>query len=396
MAGLDSISPLPNSHVRLASGPRYALSGAALLCALGLLWFFLPLHHFQLSIIGLGLGAVLLLASFGFAAGYRQAFIHKDMRGVLAQIAMIILATLLFAPDLANGQVSGAIAPIGVQVAVGAFLFGIGMQLGGACASGTLFSLGGGSIRMGLTLIFFCLGAFIGSLHLGWWGTLPSWGSHSLGQLMGWPAGVSVQILVLSGLAGLLWFWHRRTHAQTSWRQWLAPTPWRNAWAGPWPLLWGAIGLALFNYATLQTAGHPWSVTWAFTLWGAKIASLLGWDASTSGFWTSPFQARALAGPLWADTTSLMNLNLILGALLAALWSGRFHIKAHLTLRGVAAALIGGLLMGYGARLAYGCNIGALFSGMASTSLHAWLWLPCALFGTWLGIKLRPMFNLKN
>ena len=36
-------------------------------------------------------------------------------------------------------------------------------------------------------------------------------------------------------------------------------------------------------------------------------------------------------------------------------------------------------MMGYGARLAFGCNIGAYFSGMLSGSLHAWLWLPAAV-----------------
>ena len=60
------------------------------------------------------------------------------------------------------------------------------------------------------------------------------------------------------------------------------------------------------------------------------------------------------------------------------------------------AAVIGGLVMGYGARLAYGCNIGAFFSGIASTSLHGWLWIAAALPGNWVGIKLRPWFGLSR
>ena len=50
--------------------------------------------------------------------------------------------------------------------------------------------------------------------------------------------------------------------------------------------------------------------------------------------------------------------------------------------------------MGYGARLAYGCNIGAYFSGIASGSLHGWLWLLAALAGNAVGVKLRPRFGL--
>jgi len=54
----------------------------------------------------------------------------------------------------------------------------------------------------------------------------------------------------------------------------------------------------------------------------------------------------------------------------------------------------GGLLLGYGARLAYGCNIGAYFSGIASASVHGWLWLAAAFVGSVLGTYLRPLFGL--
>jgi hypothetical protein len=50
--------------------------------------------------------------------------------------------------------------------------------------------------------------------------------------------------------------------------------------------------------------------------------------------------------------------------------------------------------MGYGARIAYGCNIGAYFDGIASFSLHGWLWGAVALVGTAIGLKLRPLFGL--
>jgi uncharacterized membrane protein YedE/YeeE len=56
------------------------------------------------------------------------------------------------------------------------------------------------------------------------------------------------------------------------------------------------------------------------------------------------------------------------------------------------AAVIGGLLLGYGSRLAYGCNIGAYFSGIASGSLHGWVWLVAAFIGNSVGVRLRPWF----
>jgi hypothetical protein len=37
----------------------------------------------------------------------------------------------------------------------------------------------------------------------------------------------------------------------------------------------------------------------------------------------------------------------------------------------------------------------AYFSGIASFSLHGWLWGLAALFGTYAGLKARPLFGLK-
>ncbi len=60
----------------------------------------------------------------------------------------------------------GAIAPIGPSLVIGAFVFGIGMQLANGCGSGTLYTAGGGSGRMLIALALFIAGSVIGSLHL--------------------------------------------------------------------------------------------------------------------------------------------------------------------------------------------------------------------------------------
>ena len=61
---------------------------------------------------------------------------------------------------------AGFVAPIGLPVIAGAALFGLGMQLGNGCGSGTLYAAGGGSRRMWVVLPFFCLGGLLGSLML--------------------------------------------------------------------------------------------------------------------------------------------------------------------------------------------------------------------------------------
>lgn len=346
-----------------------------------------------LLVVGAALGLTLYQAAFSFTSAYRQMIARRDTRGVEAQLLMLGAAMLVFAPMLAAGavfgrEVVGAVAPVGWQVAAGAFLFGIGMQLGNACASGALSALGGGSTRMVATLASFLAGSFWASLHMGWWQALPAWPPIALGERLGWWPAVGLQLAVLLLLAAGLRRWGRAASA---------PEPagdTRGGFLGPWPLFAGALALAGLNGLTLAIAGHPWTITWAFTLWGAKLALLLGWDPATSAFWQGDFQRAALAGGVLDDITSVMDIGLAVGALCAATMAGRFRPTTRVPWGSLAAALIGGLVMGYGARIAFGCNVGAFFSGVASTSLHGWLWIAAALPGAWIGVRLRPLFGL--
>lgn len=357
-----------------------------------------------LFLIGGLFGISLYHASFGFASAYRKLFVYGEVKGVLAQILMLAISTLLFAPILITGSVFGrdvigAVSPVAVQGAIGAFLFGVGMQLGSGCACGTLYTIGGGSSMMLLTLLTFGIGSFWASLTGNVWAGLPQIEARSLIQLWGW-AGVGVQLVVLLLIAYVLWLWDRRTNvgngntreAQLD----IQHLNLRSLLYGPWSLVVGAVALALLNWLTLLIAGRPWGVTWGFTLWTAKIALALGWNPDTSEFWSQGMGAKALEQSVFADVISVMNFGIVLGAALAAALAGRLLLKKPPSRFAIAAALIGGVLMGYGARIAFGCNVGAYFSGIASTSLHGWLWIVFALIGTRLGIRLRSFFHLAN
>ena len=112
-------------------------------------------------------------------------------------------------------------------------------------------------------------------------------------------------------------------------------------------------------------------------------------------YWQPAVRAAELRASLVKDTTSVMDAGIILGALVAAGLAGRFAPAWRVPRRSLAAAVIGGLMLGYGARIAYGCNIGAYFSGIASASVHGWLWLVAAFAGSTLGTRLRPLFGLR-
>ena len=120
---------------------------------------------------------------------------------------------------------------------------------------------------------------------------------------------------------------------------------------------------------------------------------LAGIPIDKTVFWQWPGPALALKQSVFANISSLMNFGIIIGAGLFAAVTASFANQPWPPIRQLAAAIIGGLLMGVGARLAFGCNIGAFVAGISSGSLHGWLWAFFALLGSWVGIKTRPYFG---
>lgn len=375
------------------------VAGGALLFGFAAIAMLVGMRQAALFLIGGLLGAALYHGSFGFTGGWRRMIVERRGRAIRAQMLMIGFAAVAMIPLVAAGNLGGlplvgAMAPVGVSVLVGAAIFGIGMQLGGGCGSGTLFTVGGGSARMLVTLAFFIIGAVIGTAHLPWWLAMPSIPAVSLSEALGVGAAIAATIAALGLVALVSAIAERRSHGNIE----REPGPSRPGWSwvtyGPWPLIGAGLLLAVLNVATLLLAGHPWSVTFGFGLWGAKIGQAAGIPVGAWEFWNWPGPKAALDGSVLADVTSVMNFGIILGAALAASVAGKFAVRAPLPLGSLLAAAIGGILMGYGARLSFGCNIGALFSGIASGSLHGWLWFAAAFAGSIAGTWLRPFFGL--
>jgi uncharacterized membrane protein YedE/YeeE len=329
-----------------------------------------------LMMIGLGLGLVLEGLRFGFTGPWRRMIRERDGRGLQAQFLAIGLCALVSFPLLAAfpEELGGAHAPVGIAMVGGAFIFGAVMQIVLGCGSGVLVNAGSGNLMAMVALLGFVAGSFMGALHLEWWtglGTLPV---HTMQSGFGDNAGLWLTLAGLTLLA-LLVMWRSAPGCRT-----------------PSPRLWlAAVLVATLGILNLIVAGQPWGVVYGLGLWGAKLGQAAGFDVMSTAFWSAPAHAERLQQSLLTDVTSLTNIGIIAGAFLAMRWRRTTGQQVESgSLAGGIGILVAGLLLGYSARIAFGCNVGAYFSGIATGSLHGWVWFAAAFAGSAAALHVRP------
>ncbi|NKQ59173.1 YeeE/YedE family protein [Amycolatopsis sp. K13G38] len=383
---------------------RWIPLAIAAVLGVGLTWYVWASYGGKfgsLLLIGLLLGLALFHSRFGFTSAWRQLIAVGNGTGLRAHTLLLGTAATLIA--LIAGTGTGlfgsapkfSATPIGLALFVGAALFAIGMQLGGACASGTLFAVGAGQSTIFLTLGGFIVGSVLYTwaypIFTGW----PQISGYLLSDHVGWFGSWAITILVLLGVVVVTRAVQKRRNPPP-----VDAVPTARGFArvfrGSWPLLVGALVLAVLAAAVVLVSGGTWGVTFAFALWGAKLLQLFGLHPETWEFWQTAGNAKSLSAPIWTDKTSLTDIGIMLGAAVAAAAAGAWKIRAEIPWRTAVAAVLGGILMGIGARLSGGCNIGAYLAGISTGNLHGWLWGVFALGGTWVGLKLRPLFGLTN
>ena len=356
-----------------------ALAGVALAAFVAVTWL-VGWRQGLLWLLGVGYGVVLAAAAFGFTTGWRVWITHRDPVGMWAQFVAIAVAMVLCVPLLvAHPELQGADGPLSFSLVLGAFVFGAAMQVADGCGSGTLYKAGLGHPVSLAALPAFVFGSFLGAAQQPAWLSLGAWPAYSLPQHFGVGVTLALQLGALALLAA--WFgWRRAPQAQATWRG---------------PAVWiGAVLLGLLATLNLVVAGQPWGIVYGLGLWGAKLVQAFGVDLSHNAFWGLPPMQAQLHASLLADNTSITDLGMLLGALIAATAGSRACPSVKLPARAWAGSVLAGLVLGYSSRMAFGCNVGAYFSGISTGSLHGWVWFASAFAGSTLGVRLRSALGI--
>ncbi len=267
---------------------------------------------------------------------------------------------------VAFGLLDPAATPYGqstipwLSIALGAFMFGLGMALVGTCAFGSLIRLGGGDLRALLTLIVF--------------------GLFALAWLRGVFSGLRIDLV-------------ESVHFEVGDFQPWVSIPYSGLIAAI--LLAVALVLAVRREKRLRNAKRM--LTAALVL---GLCIVAGWAATS--LLADPFEplrpnsltfvspvARALHVAVlnpsaWLDFGVMSVVGVIAGSLLAARRNAEFHWEAFDDPREMRRHLLGAVLMGSGGVLAGGCTIG---QGLTAGSVFSPSW-PIAMGAMALGARL--------
>lgn len=139
--------------------------------------------------------------------------------------------------------------------------------------------------------------------------------------------------------------------------------------------------------------GSVWAVTGEMTRWGGEFLELFGFDTSKYGY----YKLQNLDGTPLTRNDGIMLIGMFLGCFIAALWANNVKFRLPASNIRIAQALIGGILSGFGARLAMGCNLANFFTGLPYFSLHTWVFVIFMIIGIYAGTKvvMLPIFRSK-
>lgn len=309
------------------------------------------------ALVGLAFGYALQRGRFCVNTAFRDVLVLRNSRLLRAWALAIVVQLIGVQLVLALGWFEPDIPPFWWPANVaGGLLFGMGMVLAGGCASGTCYRVGEGMLGSFVALIGFGLMTVVldqGALHplqhalrtpVGWDGAAPA---LTLSGLVGVPSWLLAGVLAVAVLAWIAR--ERRVSARRGW---------------PWLITGLAIG------------------TIAVVAWLSSSATGRNYGLSVTGPIRSLFQYLVTGEASFLDWGSYMLLGLVAGAGLGSLLYGERKLRVPQPGR-LLQSLGGGLLMGIGAQVAGGCNIGHSLTGLAVLSGASVVTTVAIVLGAW-------------
>lgn len=384
-------------------------------------------------LIGMALGYTLTRAYTGFAGGVNRAYKTGSTRLMKALMFMFFITSVIVAAMLYRESLTGAITyglwinPISLGLLVGGTLFGFGMALASACASGVMTDVVTAFPRGILSLFGFSGGVFLGyplaATSFTKTSLLPSTATVVAMEKSGvffpdlfvWDGfNGYLGAIVLTGVLALvvvylsnLYESKRRKEgtylgcdseimqdavAKEAEKNELATDAqsiYQKLFVNPWSLTMGAVVIALLFAVLMGMTNGGWGASGPYGIWFAKFLMLFGFSPETLAAYSKVMSPEAFAAPFFSNGSTVQNVGIFLGTFVYLFTAGKFSStvssELKITLTEGALFLLGGVSMGVGTRLAAGCNVGALYTPISQFSMAGWVFLVVMVIGGVLG-----------
>ncbi len=356
------------------------------------------------ALVGIGFGYVLSRGAYGFAGTVNRAYranSYKLMRSVmdLFMISSVVVALLLLA--FGSEAFNFRINPINLGLVFGGLLFGFGMAGASCCASGVLADLADNPIKSLVVLFGFCAGVLLG------FGPEANWAIVQEGPSVFLPSyfsnetiGIVISLIITFALAiGVKKYTYHLdakneakgisvgkipSEQEIDAKQYITFS--ERFFSKPFTLTQAAIGLSAVNLYLILVSSKGWGVSSTFGYWFGKLLITLGVDPVTVADFTSK-SPDYFEKAILSDGASIQNIGIVVGAFAALIMMSQLKLSYDITIKQVFLLLLAGLLMGFGTRLAQGCNAGAFYTQVTAFSLSGWFFLPVMVLGGILGNK---------
>lgn len=314
---------------------------------------------------GLAFGVVLQRGRVCFNSAFRDLRLMNDNFMFKAALLAVALETIAFLAMAQLGWIHLNPKPLNwVGVIIGGYVFGLGMVLAGGCASGTTYRIGEGNTTSWLAGLFFAIFALA---------TQSGFLSPIMNVINGWTIKVSSNsALYLGDKTG--------------------PTLATLLNISPWiaGLVFAAL-ILIYVFATKTTKRET-------AAWGWIKTGLLIVPVAMFGFWSSSLSGRAYGLGVtggWINILQATQTNIalswegaevigiILGAAITAIIFKEFKLRVPKKGITYAYVVLGGALMGFGATLAGGCNIGHFLTGIPQLAVSSIIAGIFFILGNW-------------
>ncbi|WP_316348734.1 YeeE/YedE family protein [Desulfuromonas acetoxidans] len=350
------------------------------------------------AVAGLFAGHLMFRSDYCMVGMFRDLFLFRQASMLRFLILQLGLTLLLLELVRLGGGLSYGPPPLmktaNLSSVVGGCVFGFGMVLTGSCVVGCLYKTGAGNVLGLCAFIAMIVGATLYAEMAPWWKQVTQ--SWTLTQQVTVPATLGIPSWWLSVPLGALWlgcvaFWRRAEKLVIPARAEGYIQPWKTA-----------VWLAVLTVVLCIFTGMPIGITTMYVKMGAWVEHLILPEhvAATAYFagkglnYVPPLTTQMVsggAGPQM-DAIAALQLSVILGILTGAFFSakriGEFHWIYRVPKIQYGFSIIGGLLVGLGARMAPGCNVWHLMGGVPFLAWNSFLFALGLLPGVWLGSRV--------